>query len=85
MNQLEELKKDVQHLKEAYSTILEKLDEDFWKKHDSHHEYVEILIAKEAKKLKLWDAIIEKTITSLIWSAIVFVAYAIWNFLTKGR
>ena len=42
--------------------------------------WVNLAIQKEAQSNRLREAIIEKTITSLVWSAFVGVAYLILDF-----
>jgi hypothetical protein len=42
-------------------------------------EFVDMLIAREVKRDKVKDAIIEKTLSALIWSALVFVGMAVWG------
>lgn len=52
---------------------------------DSHltspgHQYLDVLMAREAKRAKLWDAIIEKTLSGLVYSMVVacFVGLVAW-------
>lgn len=53
--------------------------------HEDHHKFIQLVIEREEDKKKLRRAIIEKTLTSLIWSLIVFIAMAIWKGITSGK
>lgn len=53
--------------------------------HEDHHKFIQLLIEREEDKKRLRRAIIEKTLTSLIWSLIVFIALAAWKGLTDGK
>lgn len=44
---------------------------------NKRNEFVDLLIAREVKRDKFKDAIIEKTIAGLIWAFLVFVGVAI--------
>ena len=44
-------------------------------------EWVRVAIKREAKKSKLYDAIIEKSLSSLFWSFLVGLGYAVWSYL----
>ena len=46
---------------------------------DEEHRWVQMAIQAEAAKLAFRKAVIEKTITGLIWLAIVGVGTAIWT------
>ena len=48
--------------------------------HREGHEYLDMLMIREAKRSKLWDAIIEKTISSLLYSALVGIVIAIGSY-----
>lgn len=45
------------------------------------HQYLQILMAREAKRQKLWDAIIEKTLAGLVYSMLVTVLGAMWFYV----
>jgi hypothetical protein len=42
---------------------------------DEEQEWVRVSIAAQARRVKFRDAVIEKSMTSLVWSAIVGVGY----------
>jgi hypothetical protein len=46
-------------------------------------EWVRMKIKQEMKKDKLRDAIIEKSLSSLVWSGLVFIGYALWNYILE--
>lgn len=50
---------------------------------ESHRRYHELVIKREERKEKLHQAIIEKTLTSLIWALLVSLALAVWNSLKQ--
>ena len=52
--------------------------------HEKHHQYITTLIEKEQQKIAFRQAVIEKTTASLIWSAIVGLGYAVFNYLKMG-
>lgn len=47
---------------------------------DEELQWVKLAIAAEARKIKFRDAVIEKTITGLVWAAIVGVGYVFLDF-----
>jgi hypothetical protein len=46
---------------------------------DGHRKYHEALIEAQKRRVKIYDAIIEKTLTALLWAAIVAVCVAVWH------
>jgi len=44
-----------------------------------HREYHDALIAAAQQRVKIRQAVIEKSLTGLIWVGVVWVAYAIWQ------
>lgn len=38
--------------------------------HQLHHQFIDVLIKKEEQRLRFRQAIIEKTLASLLWSGI---------------
>jgi hypothetical protein len=46
-------------------------------------DFVDMLIERETKRNKVRDAIIEKTITGLVWAMVVFVGVAVVTYI-KG-
>lgn len=62
----------------------EKLDQlaaQFGGIHADQHRYIESLIAREEKRAKFRDAVIEKTLASLVWSGVVAIAIACWSYV----
>lgn len=43
-------------------------------KHEKHHEYIDAAIQREMDRAAIRKAVIEKSLTGLIWSAIVAAA-----------
>lgn len=56
---------------------------------EGHRRYHEQVIEREAQKVRLRNAIIEKTLTGLVWMMLCSVGIAIWqyfvNSITNGR
>ncbi len=61
-----------------------------WKKHqfdlsqvvlfvDKYEPYLEMLMRREVRREKFQTAIIEKTLTALLWAALVAIGYAVWD------
>lgn len=46
-------------------------------------EWLDLLIARETKKAQLQQAIIEKTMTALVWSVIAGFGIAVWTVLRE--
>lgn len=44
-------------------------------------QWVRLAIAAEARKIKFRDAVIEKSLTGLVWSGIVGIGYVLLDFL----
>lgn len=40
--------------------------------HEKHHEYIAALIERENQKVRFRQAIIEKSLVSLVWTAIIW-------------
>lgn len=47
---------------------------------EEERQWVRLAIAAEARKIKFRDAVIEKSLSALVWSAIVGVGYLILDF-----
>lgn len=47
---------------------------------EEERQWVRLAIAAEARKIKFRDAVIEKTITGLVWSGILGIAYVFLDF-----
>lgn len=46
---------------------------------DGHRKYHEALIEAQKRRVKIYDAITEKTLTALLWVLICAVALALWH------
>lgn len=49
--------------------------------HEEEHQYIRLAMAREAKREKLYDAIIEKSIAGLAWAFLVAVGSSIWMYI----
>ena len=58
--------------------LVEKMDSP---QHEDEHQYIRLAMAREEKRSKLYDAIIEKSLASLVWSCLVGLGFAIWTYL----
>lgn len=48
---------------------------------DEERQWVRLAIEAEARKIKFRDAVIEKTVTGLVWMALVGIGYLFVDFL----
>lgn len=48
-------------------------------------QWLRLAIRREAQKAEVRQAIIEKTLASLVWSALIGVGYVVWNFITHNQ
>jgi hypothetical protein len=48
---------------------------------EEERQWVRLAIASEARKIKFRDAVIEKTLAGLMWSAVVGFGYILVDFL----
>lgn len=63
-------------------TLLEKLVEKMESpQHEEEHQYIRLAMAREAKREKLYDAIIEKSIAGLAWAFLVAVGSSVWMYI----
>lgn len=46
-------------------------------------EWVRKAIEAESRKIKFRDAVIEKSLTGLVWAALIFIGAAIWSYLKQ--
>jgi len=53
--------------------------------HRKQHEYLDALIQKEKDRAAFRQAVIEKTLASLVWSALVGLAYAIGHYFFPSK
>lgn len=49
---------------------------------DGHRKYHEAVIAREERRAKVQQAIIEKSLAGLIWSALSAIGLAVWHYAT---
>jgi hypothetical protein len=49
--------------------------------HDKHHEYITLVLNREAKKAERWEAVIQKSLAGLVWSALSAVVVAVWTYM----
>lgn len=47
---------------------------------EEERQWVRLAIAAEARKIKFRDAVIEKSLTALVWSAILGIGYVFLDF-----
>lgn len=47
---------------------------------DEERQWVRLAIAAEARKIKFRDAVIEKTITGLVWAGVLGIGYVFLDF-----
>ena len=55
------------------------LDEEGNPDFAGHRKYHELLMETQRERLKLYRAIIEKSLTALVWALFIFVGSALWN------
>lgn len=65
--------------------LKDKVDRILTEEHNDHHEFIKVLVEREKDRKALRRAIIEKTITSLIWGAVVLIATSLWSMLKSQR
>lgn len=66
--------------KEFISEVAEILRASMPQLSDDELQWVRLAIEAEARKIRFRDAVIEKTLGGLIWSAIVAVGYVMLDF-----
>lgn len=47
-------------------------------------QYVRLLIAREARRAKVAQAIIEKSLAGLVWAGLVAIGTALWHHFGNG-
>lgn len=50
-------------------------------KHRRQHEFLDALMEREARRAAVQQAIIEKSLAGLVWSAMVGIGLAVWQYL----
>lgn len=53
--------------------------EELDKIHASHHKYIDVLIEREEQRIAFRQAIIEKTLSSLLWSVMAGTGVLLWQ------
>jgi hypothetical protein len=46
---------------------------------DGHRRYHEALIEAQRRRVKIYDAILEKTLSALLWAVVAAVVIALWD------
>jgi hypothetical protein len=49
--------------------------------HSEEHQWVKLAIKKEAQSIAVRQAIIEKSLASLVWAGMCFIGLLIWNYI----
>ena len=75
---LSKIQEDVHALQEDMQERKE-LEDKLSLIHADHHKYIEALIKKEEQRIAFRQAIIEKTLSTLLWSMITGLGYLIWQ------
>jgi len=75
MQDCERVEGKLDRLEESVAVLGSKLTQD----HEAEHEYIRRALAREARLEKLHMAIIEKTLTALLWSVLVGLAALLWQ------
>ena len=52
--------------------------------HQQQHAYIQGAIKAQAERAALRRAVIEKSLTALVWAGLVFMGSAIWAYITQG-
>lgn len=78
ISSLERMREDIAGLRETIESVVPGGDIE------GHRRYHEALIAAQLKRAKMFDAIIEKSIVSLVWAGVVAVATAVWHHYFRG-
>lgn len=50
-------------------------------KHDKHHDYIDVVMAREAERTAVRRAVIEKSLAGLVWSGMVALGAAVWAYI----
>lgn len=51
------------------------------RKHERHHDYIDLAMQRESQRIQTQRSIIEKSLAGLVWSAIVGFGAAVWAYL----
>jgi len=82
LDSLHKLDGDVTQLKNLLESFMSGVDPEA---HRKQHEYLDLVIEREKERAALRKAIIEKTLISLLWSAIVGISYAVYHTFLTGK
>lgn len=78
-------------LKKRQIDVLDRMDsvlaafEEHAEDHALEHRWVKMAIQKEAQSIALRQAIIEKSLGSLVWAGLCFVGFLIWNYVISAK
>ena len=50
-------------------------------KHERHHNYIDVVMEREAERSAVRRAVIEKSLAGLVWSGMFAFGAAIWNYM----
>ncbi len=51
--------------------------------HSEEHQWVKLAIKKEAQSIAVRQAIIEKSLASLVWAGLCFIGLLVWNYISN--
>lgn len=54
------------------------------KKHEKHHDYIDTVLHREAKRAERWETVTQKSLAGLVWAGLVALGTAVWAYL-KGQ
>lgn len=84
---LHEIKDDVKEVRDDLNNVRNELAQHIkdemtlFQGHDNSHIFLSALMEREAKRVKFRDAVIEHSLSSLVWSMLVATALGIWAYL----
>ncbi len=96
LSKIDEALNELQKSLEKINLILEehvRRQNDRWSKieggfagkdFEGHRLYHELIIRREQRKERLQMAVIEKTLSSIVWSTLVAMALAVWHYMLNG-
>lgn len=82
LDMISKIDADLEGLHDVVNAFVNGMDSET---HRKQHEYLDLVIAREKDRAAVRKAIIEKTLVSLIWSAIVGAAYAVYHTYVIGK
>ena len=73
--------REVAGIREAVDDMREEMKKAFpGGDHDGHRRYHDLIIEREAQRVKLRQAIIEKTLSGLVWMVLCTLGVAVWHY-----